>query len=102
MWLGILMVVWSVLLYVGFWFDRANNFLDFSIVTILTLGKLTTSVTDEESTFGKKDVKGIKTLSSRQVTIICLCCIGAGVLIISGIFYRLIAGLVNWVQLLIS
>lgn len=102
MWLGILMVVWSVLLYVGFWFDRANNFLDFSIVTILTIGKLTTSVTDEESTFGKKDVKGVKTLSSRQVTIICLCCIGVGVLIISGIFYRLIAGLVNWVQLLIS
>lgn len=102
MWLGILMIVWSVILYVGFWFDRSNNFLDFSVVTIVSLGKLTTSATDEDSTFGKKDVKGIKTISSRQLTVICACCIGVGVLIVSGIFYRLIAGLVNWVLSLIS
>lgn len=102
MWLGILMIVWAVLLYVGFWFDRANNFLDFSIVTILTIGKLTTSVIDEDSTFGKKDVKGVKTISSRQLTTICLCCIGVGVLIVSGIFYRLISSLVNCVLNLIS
>lgn len=101
MWVGILLVVWAVLLYVGFWFDRSNNFIDFSIVGILTLGKLNASLTDEDSTFGKKDVKGVKTINSRELTIICICCVVVGVLIISGLVYRVLASLVNLVRGLI-
>jgi hypothetical protein len=102
MWLGIALVVWAVLLYVSFWFDRANNFIDISFVTVLTLGKLTTSETDEEYTFGDKNSKGIKTINSRILTKICVLSIVVGALIISGTLYTLIAKLVNFVMTLIA
>lgn len=100
--LGIALIVWSVLLYVGFWFDRANNFIDISVVTILTLGKLATSDTDEEYTYGDKESKGIKTINSRILTRICILGILAGVLIVSGALYTLISKLVYFVMSLIS
>lgn len=102
MWMGIALIIWAVLLYVGFWFDRANNFIDISFVTILTLGKLTTSDTDEEYTYGDKDSKGIKTINSRILTKICILSILVGVLIVSGTLYSLIAKLVNIVTSFIS
>lgn len=102
MWMGIALIIWAVLLYVSFWFDRANNFIDISFVTILTLGKLTTSDTDEEYTYGDKDSKGIKTINSRILTKICILSILVGVLIVSGTLYSLIAKLVNIVTSFIS
>lgn len=102
MWIGILLVVWAVLLYVGFWFDRANNFIDISVVTILTLGMLATSETDEEYTYGNKDSKGIKTINNKILLKICICSIIVGVLIISGLLYTIIAKLVFLVKGLIS
>lgn len=102
MWMGIALIVWAVLLYVSFWFDRANNFIDISFVTILTLGKLTTSDTDEEYTYGDKESKGIKTINSRILTKICVLSILVGVLVVSGALYTLISKLVYFVMSLIS
>lgn len=38
--IGLLMLIYGLLLLISFFFDRFNNFLDFSLVSALTLGKI--------------------------------------------------------------
>lgn len=100
--IGVLMLIWSILLFAGYHFDRINNLVDISIVSILTLGKLRPVTSDgEEATFGKdkseKENK-VSTVNARNITAICLVTALFAVLILTGAIYNLLAALVNLIN----
>ena len=100
--IGVLLLMWSILLFAGYYFDRTNNLIDISIVNILTLGKLR-PVTDneEEATFGKdksEKKNKISTVNSRNIFTICFVTALFAVLILTGTLYNMLTSLVNLVK----
>lgn len=93
---GIILTVWALLFYLSFWFDRLNNFFDFSLVEVLSFKKLRTSDTDEECTYRASDLgkTNQRTVNHRAVLSISLIAIAFGVLLITGLIYNLISGIV--------
>lgn len=53
--LGLLMIVYSLLLYLGFFVDRSNYFIDLSFVSLLTVGKVKLVDTKENLTDDQKE-----------------------------------------------
>lgn len=96
--IGVAMLVWAILLYLGYHFDRTNNLIDISVVTILTLGKLRPVTSDsEEATFGKDTTEKknkVSTVNSRNILAICLTVALFAVLILTGVIYNILASLV--------
>ena len=99
MFMGIILIVWSVFIYLSYWFDRINNFADVDLLGILTFNKLHISDTEEECTFhlktlGKTDKKTVnhKAICTVSITGICF-----GTLIVSGVLYRLLNSFINLV-----
>ena len=99
MFIGIVFTVWIMLIYLAYWFDRLNNFFYLDLLSILTFGQLHMSDTEEECTFHIKDMGkgGTKTVNHRAILFICIVGVAFGTLLISGVFYGLIAKLVNTV-----
>lgn len=85
---GIVMIVYSVLLYVAFWFDRINNFISIDALGLLTLGRLHASL-DNECTYSFREVnpETKKTVNHRIMATLCILIIFIGVLIVSGKLY---------------
>ena len=94
---GILLLIWCVLIYLAYWFDRINNIFDLDLLVILTLGKLRISETEDDCTFSLASLtkeSGIRTVNHRAVLGICLTGIAFGVLVISGYLYKVISALI--------
>ena len=97
MMVGIILVVWSLLFYCGFWFDRINTFIDLDLVGILTLRKLKVSPDDTECTFKLSDIAktDTRTVNHKYCMIISVSALALGVFMISGIMFTLIRKFVN-------
>ena len=97
---GIILTVWAMLLYTGFWVDRLNNIVDFSFVNLLTFGKLKVADSDEDSNFGK----GQKDTFIGHIDVIKICVISVlfGVLLITGVFYKILFWLIMTVTNLLK
>lgn len=99
---GVLLLIWSILLFTGYYFDRINNLIDISAVSILTLGKLRAITDDgEEATFGKdksEKKNKISTVNSRNIFTICSVTALFAVLILTGTLYNMLTSLVNLVK----
>lgn len=95
--IGILFLMWILLIYVGYWFDRLNNFVDLDAVGILTLNKLHTSDTEEECTFSLKSAMKEKKMTVNHKAILGICLTGGvfGVLVVSGQVYVILGYFVN-------
>ena len=96
---GILLTLYSILMYIAYWFDRINNIIDFSLVEMLSFKKLRISDTEEKCTFRARDIKSteVKTVNHRAIVFITLTGLVFGALIISGVLYTLLLKLVNMV-----
>lgn len=90
---GILFIVWMILIYMSYWYDRINNFIDIELLPIVTAGQLKVSPEEDNCTFRPKGlVKGTQqTVNHRAVLSICFIGIGFAVLLISGKVYDLLA-----------
>lgn len=53
-WIGIAFLVYIVLLYLAFWFDKINNFIELNFLLILSGGNLMVSPEEHECTFPKR------------------------------------------------
>ena len=91
--IGILFLVWMVLIYMSYWYDRINNFIDIELLPIVTAGQLKVSPEEDNCTFRPKGlIKGTQqTVNHRAILGICLIGIGFAVLLISGKVYDLLA-----------
>lgn len=94
---GIVLIIYSVLLYLAYWVDRMNNLIDISLLGILTLGRFAVSDDDAVSTYKSTD-KATKLVVHRDV--IKICCIGfaMGVLVLTGVLFKAVLKLVYWVK----
>lgn len=94
---GILFLVWIVLIYLSYWFDRINNFLDIDMLPIITAGRLRVSPEEHECTFNPKSYsKGqAQTVNHRTILLICMAGVFFAVLVISGYIYTLLSYLVR-------
>ena len=99
MFLGILMLVWVIFVYLSYWFDRVNNFIDIDFLPILTAGRLRISPEENECTFNPKNfVKGeSQTVNHRAIIGVCALGILFSVLVISGTFYKWLGYLIRYV-----
>ena len=101
---GIVTLVWIILVYLSYWFDRVNNFLDIDLLPILTAGRLRVSPEESECTFDPKNfTKGDSQTVNHRV-IIGVCCLGIffAVLVISGTFYKWLGFLIRYVLKLLG
>lgn len=94
---GIIFEVWMLLIYLSYWFDRLNNFFDFSILSILTFGRLRISPDESECTFSMSDLgKGEKrTVNHKKILEVCIIGLAFGSLIVSGAIFTILQELVN-------
>lgn len=104
--LGILLTLYSVLVYIAYQFDTINNIIDISLLSIITFGRLRISPEFDKSTFmnnqegGAKGTSktGQKTVVHKDILIICTIGITIGVLIFSGKLYMMISWVIAWVK----
>lgn len=94
---GILFEVWMLLIYLSYWFDRINNFIDISLLEKVTFGKLMISPDESECTFKlTKLASGEKrTINHKNLIEIVIIGLGFGALIISGVLFK-------WLNMLIT
>jgi len=94
--LGILFEVWMLFIYLSYWFDRINNFIEVDLLKVMTFGRLRISPTEDECTFRVMD-KGSEVRTVNHKTILCICIVGLffGAFIISGGMFELLNKLVT-------
>lgn len=83
---GIVIILYSAFLYIAYWFDRINNFIEVSLLSLLTMGRIEISPDDKQSTFSPK-TKGLKIVIHRDMIFICLTGILFGLLVLTGRMY---------------
>lgn len=100
LWFGIIFLIWVVFIYLFYWFDRINNFIELDLLKIITFGRLTISPDESECTFSLKDIgkSDIKTINHKKLISVCIVGIGFAVFIISGAMFSLLNSFVLWVQ----
>lgn len=87
--IGILLVIYSTLIYLAYWVDRVNNFIEFSCLNALTMGRLVISPDDSISTF-KSSSKKVKSVVHRDIIFVSLAGITLGIILLSGRIYLII------------
>ena len=95
--LGIVLCLYGALLYIAYWFDRLNTFIQLEMLNILTLGKLHAVNEDGDSNWSLTK-EGTKKVTHGQVIFISLLSMGFGTLLITGTFYRIVSEFVNLVM----
>lgn len=103
--MGIIVILYSVFLYIAYQFDMNQTFLDIQFLEVVTFGQLKIAPDVNKSTYGldaggKK--KGVKFVVHRDMIAICLIGITIGVLLISGKIYALIHAIIKAVKDLID
>ena len=97
--IGILLTLWAILIYIAFWLDRFNNFIDIDFLPLLTLNKLRASESDETCSYGSKETadSAVRTVNHRTVIKIAVIMLGTGALMITGVIYKLVLWIINFV-----
>lgn len=98
MFLGILITLYSILLFIAYQFDKINNFIEFDALGILTFHRLGVSPDGERSTYMDKDTSGTKFLTFRDICIVCVTGVALGVLMISGKIFIIGTAILEFVK----
>lgn len=97
MWVGIIFTIYIFLLYLAYWFDKLNSLIDLDILSILTFGHLHVAVDDKEANFSLGKKQDHTTVSHKDMCFICITGLIFGTLLITGTFYKIISGFVNFI-----
>lgn len=98
--LGISMLMFSLVYLITYMFDKVS-FLEFSIFSYLTKGKLAVSHTGESTFFRGGGSGNPKLLNVRDLVVLQFIMIGVSVLILSGGIFAILSGIVysiEWIQ----
>lgn len=85
--IGIVITVYCIFFYLIYWFDRVNTVTDFSLLKVISFGRVRTSM-DDESTY-TSDIEGSKEVNHWDVIRIALTGFTLGVFLLSGRIYAL-------------
>lgn len=99
MFFGIAFLVWMVLIYLSYWFDRINNFIDIEFLPMMTGNRLRIAPEENECTFNPKSfVKGTaQTVNHKAIVCICLVGIFFSVTVITGYLYTFLSFIIKWI-----
>lgn len=102
MFFGIIMMIYSLLLFIAYQFDRVNNFLEISLLGMLTFNRLSVSP-DERSTFSNSSESArTRYLTFKDICYVSLIGIGLGILLVSGKAFDFVRFLLEMIQNLFS
>lgn len=96
MFIGIIITLYSIFLYLAWQFDRINNFIDISVLSILTFRRFMASP-DGTSNFADTGAAN-KVLAHKDIIKVTLIGMAIGVLLISGKIFDIVASVVGWVS----
>ena len=92
---GIMFTVWMIFLYLAYWFDRTNVFFEFSMMNIVSFGRLRLTDNEESCTWQFSELLKGKTVNQMTVNhktmlriVIIGCCFGGA--ITSGVVFKFI------------
>lgn len=96
---GIIFEIWMMLLYLSYWFDRINNFIEFELLKVVSFGRLTISPDESECTFRVRDIgeSGVRTVNHRTILTICVIGLFFGTFTVSGGLFRVLNKFVTFV-----
>ena len=86
--LGIMITIYSVFIYLAYWLDRVNNIIPFWVLPTITLGQLVVSP-DDTSSFNP-EVQGKKAVIHKDIIKIVVIGCTLGVLLMTGQIYNII------------
>ena len=98
--LGIMITIYSLLLYMCYWLDRSNNIVDVSTLRILTFNQIQISP-DDNSTFNPNQ-QGTKYIIHKDIIFIVIIGCTIGVLIMTGKIYSIVGAFWHWTNSLIK
>lgn len=98
--MGIIFEVWMMFLYLAYWFDRLNNFFDFSLLYVLSIGRLRISPDETECTFSVKSLaqSEVRTINHKKLLGVVIVGLGFGAIIISGQMFVWLHSFINFVR----
>jgi len=103
---GIFIIIWSILLYISYWFDLINPFFDFDLMSKITFGKLCVSHELDGSCTWRLELnpkdRSKKTINHRGVLFLTFFGLVFGVLVVSGLLYSWLLWVVNWANSVIK
>lgn len=101
---GILLEIWMMLLYLSYWFDRINNFVEVELLKVVSFGRLTISPDESECTFRVKDAgEGkVRTVNHRTILVICLVGLFFGTFTVSGGLFKTLNKFVTFILSLLN
>lgn len=91
---GIVVLVWGILFYLAYWFDTLNTFVEFSFISVLTMGKLV--ATNDDNSSDKNTVTHKKALITVIITT------AFAVSLISGLIYKFLIWLIMGIKSLLG
>lgn len=97
MWVGIIFTIYIFLLYLAYWFDKLNSIIDLDVLSILTFGRLHVAIDDKEANFSLGKKQDRMTVNHKDMLFICITGLIFSTLLITGTFYKLVAGFVNFI-----
>lgn len=104
--MGIFIIIWSMLLYISYWFDLINPFFDFDLMSKITFGKLCASHELDGSCTWRLELnpkdRSKKTINHRGVLFLTFFGLVFGVLVVSGLLYSWLLWVVNWANSVIK
>lgn len=101
--LAIMLCIYAVFLYFAYWLDRLNNFFEFHLLSLLTLGRLDISPDDKTSTFhhsGKESKTRL--VVHKDMVYIVVVLITASMVILSGAAFTYIQALIKFIAQVLS
>lgn len=93
--IGLLMCVYSVFLLMATLFDYSNNFFEFSLVSLLTLGRCRMVDRDYLDDVSARERGSVKNLTFGMLIFRCIFILVLAIIIMSGVAQELVALLVN-------
>lgn len=100
--LALWLVFYAVFLYFAYWLDRLNNFYEFHLLSMLSLGRLEVSPDDKTSTFHKHGVSGERVVIHKDMIYLVVLIITVSMLILSGKAYEWMGYLVNFFRTVVE
>lgn len=96
MFIGIIMTVYCIFFYLIYWFDRVNSLTDFSLLKVISFGKVQTSM-DDESSYGT-NIEGTKEVNHDDVIRICVIGLMLGMFLVTGRLFKVVSYLTKFIQ----
>ena len=99
--MGIAFLVWMLLIYLSYWYDRINNFFDIELLPIITGGRLKVAPEEDKCTFNPKEFmvsRGVQTVNHRAVLSLCFIGLFFGTFVVSGKLYDFLSFIITFIM----